>query len=87
LVLAQTGVRHFVGAGTITALRWLFQASPDRVVHWLVWRTWRVLLADIGPDRQFWTYLLRSILYTELTKRDLIAMMAAISDFTAQPPP
>jgi pimeloyl-ACP methyl ester carboxylesterase len=24
LVLAQTGVRHFVGAGPITALRWLF---------------------------------------------------------------
>jgi pimeloyl-ACP methyl ester carboxylesterase len=83
LVLAQTGVRHFVGARPITAMRWLFQASPDRVVHWLVWRTWRVLLADIGPNQQFWTSLLRSILYTELTKSDLVAMMAAISDFTA----
>jgi hypothetical protein len=82
-VLAQTGVRHFVGAGPLTALRWLFQASPDRLVHWLVGRTCRVLLADIGPDQQFWTNLLRSILYTELTKPDLVAMMAAISDFTA----
>jgi hypothetical protein len=82
-VLAQTGVRHFVGAGPLTALRWLFQASPDRLVHWLVWRTCRVLLADIGPDQQFWTNLLRSILYTEPTKPDLVAMMAAISDFTA----
>jgi pimeloyl-ACP methyl ester carboxylesterase len=31
----------------------------------------------------FWTSLLRSIFYTELTKPDLVAMMAAIRDFTA----
>ena len=55
LVLAQTGVRHFIGLAPLTVLRWLLQASPAPVVRWFMWRTWRVLLADLGPDRRFWT--------------------------------
>ena len=53
LAQAQTGVRHFVGSAPLTVLRWLLQASPAPVVRWFTWRTWRVLLADIGPDRRF----------------------------------
>jgi pimeloyl-ACP methyl ester carboxylesterase len=83
LVLAQTGVRHFVGSAPITAMRWLLQASPARLVHWFMWRTWRVLLADLGADQRFWMGLLRNILETELSKANLIAMMTAIADFTA----
>ncbi|HEX6760510.1 MAG TPA: alpha/beta fold hydrolase [Propionibacteriaceae bacterium] len=83
LVLAQTGVRHFIGLAPLTILRWLLQASPAPVVRWFMWRTWRVLLADLGPDRRFWTELLSTILRTELSKASLIAMMAAIADFTA----
>jgi pimeloyl-ACP methyl ester carboxylesterase len=83
LVLAQTGVRHFVGAAPLTVMRWLLQASPAPVVRWFMWRTWRVLLADLGADQRFWTGLLRNILETQLSKANLIAMTAAIADFTA----
>src|SRR5512133_1194121 len=34
LILAQTGVRHFVGAGPVTVLRWLLQIAPAGVVRW-----------------------------------------------------
>jgi hypothetical protein len=44
--------------------------------------TWRTLLADIGPDQQFWTALLHNILDHQLTKAHLVAVMAAIGDFT-----
>jgi pimeloyl-ACP methyl ester carboxylesterase len=83
LALAQSGVRHFVGSAPLTVLRWLLQASPAPVVRWFTWRTWRVLLADIGPDQRFWR-LLRSILERELSKKHLTAVMAAIADFTAR---
>jgi len=83
LVLAQSGVRHFVGSAPLTVLRWLLQASPVPVVRWFTWRTWRVLLADIGPDQRFWMRLLRNILERELSKAHLTGVMAAIADFTA----
>lgn len=81
LILTQTGVRHFVGARPVTVLRWLLQMAPAGVVRWIMWRTWRVLIADIGPDRRFWTGLLRGILDTELSKAHLVAVTAAIADF------
>jgi hypothetical protein len=81
--IALAGVRHFIGLAPPTILRWLLQASPAPVVRWFMWRTWQVLLADLGPDRRFWTELLSTILKTDLSKASLIAMMAAIADFTA----
>jgi pimeloyl-ACP methyl ester carboxylesterase len=42
-----------------------------------------VLLADIGPNHRFWMGLLRNILERELSKAHLIAVMAAMADFTA----
>jgi pimeloyl-ACP methyl ester carboxylesterase len=83
LVLAQTGVRHFVGSAPLTVLRGLSQVSPAPVVRWFTWRTWRVLLADIGPDQRFWMGLLRNILERQLSKAHLTAVMAAIADFSA----
>lgn len=83
LILAQTGVRHFVGPAPITVLQWLLQAAPALVVRWFMWRTWRVLIADIGADQPFWMGLLHNILETELSKAHLVAVMAAIADFTA----
>jgi hypothetical protein len=32
-------------------------AMQAPVVRWFTWRTWRVLLADIGPDQRFWIRL------------------------------
>jgi len=83
LILAQTGVRHFVGPTPISVLRWLLQAAPAPVVRWFMWRTWQVLIADIGADKRFWMGLLHNILETELSKAHLVAVTAAIADFTA----
>lgn len=83
LVLAQTGVRHFVGAGAIMSLREFLRLAPTPVVKAIMWRTWQALLADLGEDRQFWSTLLRDILDHQLTKGHLLAVMGAMADFTA----
>ena len=83
LVLAQTGVRHFAGPGAITVLRWLLELAPSRAVKAFMWRTWQALLVDLGDDGPFWRALLRDILDQQLTKRSLLAVMAAMADFTA----
>lgn len=83
LVLAQTGVRHFAGPGAITVLRWLLELAPARAVKAFTWRTWKALLVDLGDDEPFWTALLRDILDHQLTKPKLLAVMAAMADFTA----
>lgn len=83
LVLAQTGVRHFAGSGAMTMLRRLLGVAPTRVVKAFTWRTWQLLLTDLGEDGPFWTALLRDILDRQLTKTQLLAVMAAIADFTA----
>lgn len=83
LVLAQTGVRHFAGPGAITVLRWLLELAPTRAVKAFMWRTWQALLVDLGDDAPFWTALLRDILDHQLAKPQLLAVMAAMADFTA----
>ena len=84
LVLAQTGIRHFAGSGAITVLRWLLSAAPEGAVKAFTWQTWQALLADLGDDERFWTALLRDILEHQLSKRHLLAVMAAMADFTAR---
>jgi pimeloyl-ACP methyl ester carboxylesterase len=83
LVLAQTGVRHFVGWVPLTILRGVLEASPEGVVRWFTWQAWRVLLADLGANRRFWMGLLRNILEQQLSKAHLVAVLAAMADFTA----
>lgn len=82
LVLAQTGVRHFVGPASLTVLRWLLRAAPTAAVKAVMWRTWQALLADLGDDEQFWTALLRDILDHQLTKTQLLAVVTVMADFT-----
>jgi pimeloyl-ACP methyl ester carboxylesterase len=79
LVLAQTGVRHFIGPVPMAVLHAVLGVAPAGLVRSFTWRT---LLADIGPDQQFWTALLHNILDHQLTKAHLVAVMAAIGDFT-----
>lgn len=87
LVLAQTGVRHFAGPVAITSLRWLLQLAPTRAVKAFNWRMWQALLVDLGDDEAFWMALLRGILDHQLTKKDLVAVMAAMADFTGHHQP
>ncbi|HET9647510.1 MAG TPA: alpha/beta fold hydrolase [Microlunatus sp.] len=83
LVLAQTGVRHFVGPAALTGLHALLQLTPSGFVRSVIWRTWQALLTDLGPDQAFWTALLRRVLDSELSKQQLLGMIAATADFTA----
>ena len=82
LVLAQTGVRHFIGPVPLVLLHAVLRVAPAWLVRSFTWRTWQTLLADIGRDQQFWMALLRDILDHQLTKAHLVAVLAAIGDFT-----
>jgi maspardin len=82
LVLAQTGVRHFIGPVPLALLHAVLRVAPAGLVRSFTWRTWQTLLADIGPDQQFWMAVLRDILDHQLTKAHLVAVTAAIGDFT-----
>src|SRR5512133_3794772 len=82
LVLAQTGVRHFIGPVPMAVLRAVLRVAPAGLVRSFTWRTWQTLLADIGPAQQFWMAVLRDILDHQLTKAHLVAVVAAIGDFT-----
>lgn len=46
-------------------------------------RTWQALLVDLGDDAPFWTALLRDFLDRQLTKAHVLAVMAAVADFSA----
>jgi pimeloyl-ACP methyl ester carboxylesterase len=87
LVLAQTGVRHFAGPRAITSLKWMLQLAPTAAVKAFNWRMWQALLVDLGEDEDFWMALLRDILDHQLTKKDLVAVMAAMADFTGHHQP
>lgn len=87
LVLAQTGVRHFAGPRAMTSLKWMLQLAPPAAVKAFNWRMWQALLVDLGEDEDFWMALLREILDHQLTKKDLVAVMAAMADFTGHHQP
>jgi pimeloyl-ACP methyl ester carboxylesterase len=83
LVLAQSGIRHFIGPVPLAVLHAVLRVAPVRLVRSFTWRTWKTLLADIGPEQQFWMAMLRDILDHQLTKSHLVAVIAAIGDFAA----
>ncbi len=84
LILAETGVRHFISWATpIYLLAHLMAMLPLSAVRFVTWRLESTLFTPPPEQRAFWMGLLKEILTTQLTKANLVSMTEAIYDFTA----
>lgn len=85
LILAETGVRHFVSwAPSIWLLARLMSILPTRVVRFLMWRLWSTLFTPSASQRAFWRELMREILTTQLTKASFVSETEILADFSAR---
>jgi len=84
LILAETGVRHFVSwAPSISLLARLLRVLPARLVRFLMWRLWSTLFTPPISQRAFWRELMHEILTTQLTKANSLSETEVIADFSA----
>lgn len=84
LILAETGVRHFVSwAPSIWLLARLMSILPSRVVRFLIWRLWSTLFTPPASQRDFWRELMQDILTKQLTKANFVSETEILADFSA----
>jgi pimeloyl-ACP methyl ester carboxylesterase len=84
LILAATGVRHFVSAATLLyLLAQLMKLLPVGAVRFFMWRLWSKLVTTSPEQQAFWLGLLREILTTQLSKDNLVSVTEEIYDFSA----
>ena len=85
LILAETGVRHFVSwAPSISLLARLMSILPARAVRFLMWRLWSTLFTPPARQRDFWRELMREILTKQLTKANFVSETEILADFSAR---
>lgn len=84
LVLAVTGVRHFVSSATLLYLfTQLMKVLPASAVRFMMWRLWSTLVTTSPKEQAFWRGLLREILTKQLSKANLVSVTEEIYDFSA----
>jgi pimeloyl-ACP methyl ester carboxylesterase len=84
LILAETGVRHFVSwAPSIWLLARLMSILPSRAVRFLMWRLWSTLFTPPASQRDFWRELMQDILTKQLTKANFVSETEILADFSA----
>ncbi len=84
LILAETGVRHFVSwAPPIWLLARLMSVLPAQAVRFLMWRLWSTLFTPPASQRDFWRELMQEILTMQLTKANFASETELIADFSA----
>jgi pimeloyl-ACP methyl ester carboxylesterase len=84
LILAVTGVRHFVSRATpLYLLAQFMKVLPASAVRFMMWRLWSTLVTTSSEDQTFWLGLLREILTQQLSKANLVSVTEEIYDFSA----
>ena len=84
LILAETGVRHFVSwAPSISLLARLMSILPPRAVRFMMWQLWSTLFKPPASQRVFWRELMQEILTTQLTKGNFVSETKLLADFSA----
>lgn len=84
LILAVTGVRHFVSSATpLYLLAQLMKALPTSAVRLMMWRMWATLVTTSTEEQAFWLGLLKEILTKQLSKANLVGVTEEIYDFSA----
>ena len=84
LILAATGVRHFVSSATLLyLLAQLMKLLPVGAVRFFMWRLWSKLVTTSPEQQAFWLGLLKEILTTQLSKDNLVSVTEEIYDFAA----
>jgi maspardin len=84
LILAVTGVRHFVSRATpLYLLAQLMKVLPASAVRLMMWRLWSTLVTTSSEEQAFWLGLLKEILTKQLNKANLISVTEEIYDFSA----
>lgn len=84
LILAATGVRHFVSwAPSLFLLARLMSILPARAVRFMIWRLWSTLFTPPATQWTFWRELMQEILTRQLTKANFVSETEAIADFSA----
>ncbi|HEX9133701.1 MAG TPA: alpha/beta hydrolase [Ktedonobacteraceae bacterium] len=84
LILAVTGVRHFVSqAAPLYLLAQVMKLLPVGAVRFFMWRLWSKLVTTSPEQQAFWLGLLQEILTTQLNKADLVSVTEEIYDFAA----
>ena len=84
LILAVTGVRHFVSRATpLYLLAQLMKVLPASAVRFMMWRLWSILVTTSTEEQDFWRGLLREILTKQLSKANLVSVTEEIYDFSA----
>ncbi len=84
LILAMTGVRHFVSRATpLYLLAQFMKVLPASAVRFMMWRLWSTLVTTSPEEQAFWLGLLREILTTQLSKANLVSVTEEIYDFSA----
>ncbi len=84
LILAVTGVRHFVSRATpLYLLAQLMKVLPASVVRFMMWRLWSTLVTTSSEEQAFWLGLLNEILTKQLSKANLVSVTEEIYDFSA----
>jgi pimeloyl-ACP methyl ester carboxylesterase len=83
LILAVTGVRHFVSrAAPLYLLAQFMKVLPASVVRFMMWRLWSTLVTTSYEEQVFWLGLLREILTKQLSKANLVSVTEEIYDFS-----
>ena len=84
LILAVTGVRHFVSRSTpLYLLAQFMKVLPASMVRFMMWRLWSTLVTTSPEEQVFWLGLLKEILTTQLNKANLVSVTEEIYDFAA----
>jgi pimeloyl-ACP methyl ester carboxylesterase len=84
LILAVTGVRHFVSRATpLYLLAQLMKVLPASAARFMMWRLWSTLVTTSSEEQAFWRGLLREILTKQLSKANLVSVTEEIYDFSA----
>jgi pimeloyl-ACP methyl ester carboxylesterase len=83
LILAVSGVRHFVSSTPLYLLAQFMKVLPASAVRFMMWRLWSTLVTTSSEEQAFWLGLLREILTTQLSKANLVSVTEEIYDFSA----
>ncbi len=84
LILAVTGVRHFVSrAIPLYLIAQLMKVLPASAVRFMMWRLWSTLVTTSSEEQAFWLGLLKEILTKQLNKANLVSVTEEIYDFSA----
>jgi pimeloyl-ACP methyl ester carboxylesterase len=84
LILAETGVRHFVSwAPSIWLLARLMNVLPAGLVRFLMWRLWSTLFTPPASQQTFWKELMQEILTKQLAKANFVSETEILADFSA----